>query len=209
MQCSLCRSIKTVLFFKTKKRVYYKCNNCDAICLHPDFYLDPLSEKERYDKHSDDIEDKGYQNFVLPLVKGVINNFKTTRIGLDYGCGKTAIVKQLLQRKGFTINGYDPIYFPTIDTLKFKYDFITCCEVAEHFYNPCTEFKKIHQMLLPTGKLFLKTYLYDSTIDFSTWWYKNDPTHVVFYTTKSLQFIKEAIGFNELTIFNDHIVLSK
>ncbi len=209
MQCSLCNSTHTLLLFKTKKRTYYQCNHCSTICLHPDFYLNLTFEKERYDKHSDNIEDKGYQNFVSPLINSITTNYKTTSLGLDYGCGKTAIVQQLLQRKGFSISGYDPIYFPNIDSLKFTYDFITCCEVAEHFYTPLFEFKKLNQLLLPKGKLFLKTYLYNSSIDFGSWWYKNDPTHVVFYTKKSLEFIKENCSFSDLHIHNDHIILSK
>ncbi|WP_040472542.1 methyltransferase domain-containing protein [Aquimarina agarivorans] len=204
MTCSLCKSANTHLFYSSKKRSYSQCETCGVIFLHPEFYLNTTAEKERYDKHSDDIEDEGYQNFVTPLINAVVKNYSVKSHGLDYGCGKTAIVQYLLQKKGYQVAGFDPIYAPSTEVFSNTYDFITCCEVAEHFYFPLQEFKRLHQLLLPGGTLLLKTYLYDHTINFSNWWYKNDPTHVIFYTHESLTFIKEHIGFNTLQIFDDY-----
>ena len=39
------------------------------------------------------------------------------------------------------------------------------------------------------------------TTDFCNWYYKNDPTHVCFYGEKSLEYICNTYGFNEL--YND------
>lgn len=192
-----------------KERGFYKCTNCDSILLDTKRYLVYDDEKQRYDKHSDNVEDEGYQKFVSPIVDAVLEKYSLNDKGLDYGCGKTAIIETLLQRKQYNIVGYDPIYFPNQEALTATYNYITCCEVVEHFYHPKVEFYKLSQLLQPKGKLYLKTNLYKNTIDFKGWWYKNDPTHVVFYTAKSMEYIKHTFGFNTVEIHNNYIEFSK
>ena len=208
MQCTLCNS-STVIFCEYKEKLFYKCSNCEGILLNKDHYLDFDTEKHRYDKHSDDIEDKGYQEFVKPLIDIVLENHTFSDKGLDYGCGKTAIVEQLLLRKQYNMIGYDPIYFPEENILKGKYNYITSCEVVEHFYNPAKEFQRLSELLLPTGKLYLKTYLFKEGIEFKNWWYKNDPTHVFFYSARTFEYIKEEFKFSNLQINDKYIELSK
>ena len=208
MICSLC-SGNTSAFLIYREQTYFRCKKCESILLNPDNLPKPEFEKFRYDMHSDDIESEGYQNFVAPLVNEVTENFLKNDSGLDYGCGKTAIVQILLQRKGFQIKGFDPIYKNETSLLNKKYNYITCCEVAEHFHYPALEFKKLSNLLLPKGKLILKTHLYNDTLNFEKWWYKNDPTHVFFYTEKSLQFIKETFDFKELKLKDKYVVFCK
>ena len=129
--------------------------------------------------------------------------------GLDYGCGKTAIVEQLLLRKQYNIVGYDPIYYPNENVFDGKYNYITSCEVVEHFYDPAKEFLNLSELLLPKGKLYLKTNLFKEGIEFKNWWYKNDPTHVFFYSEKTLEYIKEEFNFSSLIITDKYIELSK
>lgn len=208
MQCSLCGNL-TTFFIEHKERVFNKCKNCDTVLLNVKHYLVFDDEKHRYDKHSDNIEDEGYQQFVAPIIDAVSETYTPVDKGLDYGCGKTAIIETLLKRKQYTILGYDPIYFPNQELLTVSYNYITCCEVVEHFYNPKLEFQKLVQLLLPEGKLYLKTNLYKDTIDFKSWWYKNDPTHVIFYTEKSMEFIKHTFGFSRVKIFKNHIEFTR
>ena len=80
---------------------------------------------------------------------------------------------------------FDPYFFADTTPLSMQYDFITCSEAAEHFYRPAEEFKKLVGLLHPGGILGIMTSLWDETIDFATWYYRKDPTHVVFYHQKS------------------------
>ena len=41
---------------------------------------------------------------------------------------------------------------------------------------------------------------YHSGIDFGTWYYNNDPTHVFFYSLETLQWIKNEFGFSSLDV---------
>lgn len=208
MNCTLCNN-KTTLFSEYQERAFYICNNCETVLLHPDYYLNNQEEKGRYDLHSDDVNAVGYQNFVKPITDEVSRCFMKNDKGLDFGCGKTEIVKYVLEQQGFDIKGYDPFYFNDKQLLQAKYNYITSCEVIEHLYQPKEVFEQLYSMLLPGGKLFLKTSLYNLELDFEKWWYKNDPTHVTLYTPKSLEFIKESMGFTSLEISKKLIVLGR
>ena len=37
-------------------------------------------------------------------------------------------------------------------------------------------------------------------MSFNDWYYKNDPTHVIFYSEENLKWIKENVGFSEVRI---------
>lgn len=83
-------------------------------------------------------------------------------------------------------------FMPTV-----QYDFIVCCEIAEHFANPAAEFQRLARLLKPGGRIYCMTMMWLGG-DFSRWQYKNDPTHVFFYTPKSLAFIRDQYGFKSV-----------
>ena len=94
-------------------------------------------------------------------------------------------------------------FYPDIKNLSKTYDFIICCEVMEHFFDPEKEFTLLKSLLKPSGKLFCKTSILKNDADqeyFNDWWYHNDPTHVFFYTPKTLHYIAENFGFNQVKI---------
>ena len=90
-----------------------------------------------------------------------------------------------------------------------KYDYIACCEVIEHFYNPKKEFELLKKLLKEDGILYLMTGIYNSTIDFSKWWYKNDSTHVFIFQEKTFEYIKNKFDFKDLKIEKNFIKLSQ
>ena len=208
MQCTLCHS-NTIFFEECKSKKYYKCPTCLGILLCESHYLNAEKEKNRYDKHSDNIEDKGYKKFVSPIINAVQKEYSPSDNGLDYGCGNSAIIQQLLNNEGYTVNGYDPFYFPQKKVLNKQYNYITCCEVVEHFYTPRKEFQRLNSLLKKGGKLYLKTNLFNETINFKKWWYKNDATHVFFYTKETMEYIKTHFGFKSVIFESNHIEFSK
>jgi 2-polyprenyl-3-methyl-5-hydroxy-6-metoxy-1,4-benzoquinol methylase len=104
----------------------------------------------------------------------------------------------MLRERGYAVNVYDPIYWPDKSVLQKTYDFIVASEVAEHFHNPLAEFQKLHGLLNKGGALVLMTLLVTNKIDFEAWYYRKDPTHVVFYSEKTLNWIKENLGFTSI-----------
>lgn len=206
MECILCRC-ETELFFQFKNRNYFKCLNCHSVMLDQNDYISPEKEKLRYESHNNDVMDERYQRYASPFIKAVMNDYSKHHLGLDFGSGTGPVITKLLRDQGYSVNIYDPFFADDKDKLKFQYDYIVCCEVMEHFHNPYSEFERLRLLLKPMGTLYLKTSLYDESIDFNKWYYKNDLTHVFFYHKKALEFIMNHFGFNELIIKKDLIIL--
>ena len=118
------------------------------------------------------------------------------------------MISKVLKDYDYQIAQYDPFFHNFPDLLKYKYDYIACCEVIEHFYNPHKEFELLKNLLHQDGKLYCMTDIYDNNIDFYKWYYKNDPTHVFIYQKETFQWIKEKFGFSDVQINERLIVFS-
>ena len=89
----------------------------------------------------------------------------------------------------FKIDLYDPFFFPDKKIFLKKYNFITCSETIEHFFNPYDEFINLDKLLLKSGWLGVMTCFMKKNILFENWHYRRDPTHVVFYTEDTFEVI--------------------
>lgn len=211
--CIIC-SFQADFFFQMNPQapVYYKCSQCSCIFEDERFYLDLKEEKSRYDMHENDVDDVRYQNFVAPVVSQVKKNYKPSSLGLDFGAGTGPVITKLLQDENYHLECYDPFYHNTIKLNNENYDYIVCCEVMEHFHQPLKEFKWMRSLLKPSGHFFGKTKMIsdDFTVDeFRQFGYKNDPTHVCFYAPKTLETIKQIVGFSDVYLADDIIVFTK
>lgn len=198
-KCKLCfAAIEILTSFRAK--YYYRCTNCQSIMMDPAGYLSSEAEKDRYDQHNNDVNDKGYRNFVKPLVETVLNKFSAGARGLDYGAGSGPVAAAMLEEKGYRVNLYDPYYWNNKMLLDAKYDYIICCEVIEHFTRPAEEFRLLRSLLREGGSLICMTEITSDGLDFEKWYYKNDPTHVFFYHPLALEWIKKEYGFSSLNV---------
>ncbi len=171
-------------------KTYFQCRSCDVIFLSAECHLSAENEKNRYDLHQNNVLNQGYQDFVMPLKNEIVFRCNITLKGLDYGSGKDSAIAFLLAQSGYTIEKYDPFYNKNEGVLNSrKFDYIIVCEVAEHFYTPKAEFEKLNLLLKPDGFLFLLTSLKTAEIDFNSWSYRRDPTHVCFYAEKTFAWI--------------------
>jgi hypothetical protein len=204
--CPLC-SHEAILFYQNADN-YFKCGNCNSIFVDTNARPDMTQEKERYELHSDDVEDKGYQNFVSPMTSAILRDYKQESRGLDFGAGIGPIISKVVQDAGYNIKQYDPFFHNYPELLKEKYDYVASCEVVEHFYYPHKEFGLLKSLLSQDAKLYIMTDLYDESIDFAKWYYKNDVTHVFFYTKESFEWIQKEFGFRSLEIEKRLVTLS-
>lgn len=207
-KCLLC-SGKIKLFFKEENKQYYQCQNCSSIMLDPKDYLSKEEEKARYKTHNNDVTDVRYQNFVSPIVNAVKKTYKSHHLGLDFGAGTGPVITKMLEDAGYKLNLYDPYFHNYRENLEISYDYIVCCEVMEHFYNPLKEFEKMSNMLNKDGSLFCMTSTYDESIDFDTWHYRRDDTHVFFYHKDGLEWIRAKFKFKTLTYKDKFIAFRK
>ena len=187
---------------------FYHCISCSTVFRDSQFFISPEKEKERYLLHENDVANAQYQAFVSPIVTAVCNRFNPPSLGLDFGAGTGPVITELLRDKGYQMNLWDPFFHTDNSVLEQKYEFIVCCEVIEHFHNPTTEFQLMKRLLVPGGTLFCKTSLILKKISFEDWHYKNDPTHVIFYSEENLKWIQQHVGFSEVKIDEELLVFS-
>jgi SAM-dependent methyltransferase len=205
--CPLCKTPSS-LFYENKRSLYWLCPTCSAIFLDQKYLPSPEEEAERYQTHNNDVNDAGYQKFVSPIVNQILENFSPQSVGLDFGAGTGPVISKMLLDKGFQVAQYDPFFHNFPELLNNKYNYIACCEVIEHFHNPAKEFQMLKRMLLPDGKLYCMTSIYNPEIDFSKWYYKNDPTHVFIYQAETLKYIAKQFSYSNVEIFGNLVVFS-
>ncbi len=205
LPCPLCESASTLLYHNTQ-RTYYRCANCLSAFLHPSQRLSFAEEKRRYELHNNDVHDQRYQKFVTPLVERIVAKHAPEDQGLDFGAGTGPVISKLLKDQGYQISMYDPFFWDDHHALEKTYDYIVLCEVIEHFYHPRKSFSLLRSLLNPSGTLFCRTSLFTETVDFPTWYYKNDETHTFYYHPQSIRWIAEFFGFQRFTITDDTII---
>jgi len=197
-QCPLCHSQSRTFY----RELFFICSQCRGIFRSKDDFPTPTKEKARYELHQNDIQDQGYKDFVSPLIKAVLTNQKPENSGLDFGSGSEAVLSEIIKGYGYNVKAYDPFFRNTQEFLNNSYDYVICCEVIEHFHNPGKEFELLKRLLKPSGSLYCMTHIYDESIDFSCWYYKNDFTHVFFYQKDTLEWIRANFGFREIVILD-------
>lgn len=205
MNCTLCNSPLT----NKPDEEYYNCVICRAWVKDNTLYLTPEEEKQRYQTHNNDINDPRYRKFTSPISNFILENFANYHQGLDFGSGTGPVISGVLRDEGYKVVQYDPFFANDPKLLEKQYDYIFACEVVEHFYDPAKEFEKLFAMLKTGGKLILMTHLYDDSIDFKTWYYRKDPTHVFIFRRETFEYISERFGFDSLEIKERLVVLSR
>jgi SAM-dependent methyltransferase len=187
---------------------FFLCSECRGFYLRFRYRMDAEDEKARYEAHNNDVNDPGYQRFVSPIVSTVLKDCTPDQSGLDFGAGTGPVISKLLRDEGFTIVQYDPFFHDHPALLQETYDYIVCCEVVEHFYDPDREFARLKGLLKPGGRLYCMTWLYRPELDFSDWHYLDDPTHVFIYQPKTMEWIRRKYGFSSCVIEDRLIILT-
>ena len=117
MKCIVCKSKKTDFFYTTDKKTYWKCSHCLAKFLDQSHYLDESNEKDRYLEHQNEIGEPGYLEFLSKLSKPLQAKITTYDKGLDFGCGHGPALAEMLKADGYSIDLYDPFFYPNKDCL--------------------------------------------------------------------------------------------
>lgn len=155
------------------------------------------------------MNDDGYRRFVAPITSRILASYRPSDKGLDFGSGTGPVISVVLEEAGYDITQFDPFFRDDRAALERHYDYIACCEVVEHFHDPATEFARLHGLLLPGGRLYIMTFLYDESIDFKGWHYQRDSTHVFIFRKQTMEWIAERFGFTSVSFDGRLVVLDR
>jgi SAM-dependent methyltransferase len=184
--------------------------SCAYIFKDPALYQSIASQKTRYDLHDNDENNSGYRAYFQRFVDFLSPYIGDTRTALDFGCGRSRLLSNILNSMNIECDYYDPIYHPyTLDDSK-KYDLIVSTEVFEHLHQPKEIFAQLVSMLKEGGLLAIQTQFHTNDPElFRTWYYHQDPTHIVFFTSRTFTVLAENFGCELLVDNGINMVLLK
>ena len=209
MQCPLCFDSNTIFYHQDNKRAYFQCQCCKLVFVSPEALPSTSAEKSEYDKHENSFEDDGYRTFLNKLITPLITHIKPSSSALDFGCGPAPVLAELLKEKGLEVSIYDPFYADNIEVLEQSFDVITCTEAIEHFHQPAKEWSLFNYMLKPNGILAIMTKRVLSKERFKQWHYKNDPTHVSFFSEATFNYLAHRDTFSVEFPTSDVVLMKK
>ena len=150
--------------------------------------------------------------------------------GIDFGCGPTPVLaieirdqvqahlndqmtkhseNDITYSLSFDMQYYDPMYFPATELAESSFDLVTCTEVVEHFRSPVDSWRQLISLMTADSCLVVMTKLVIDCQRFASWHYKNDPTHVAFYSKETFEFIANAYQLNYQQLSTDVAMFCK
>ena len=165
--------------------------------------------KAEYDLHQNNFADEGYRNFLLRVQQPLQQRVPLPACGLDFGCGPGPVLSRMLGEQGFEMSVYDVFYSDNKSVLDCRYDFVTATEVVEHLFEPGKVLSQLWSLLEEGGVLALMTKLVIDQQAFASWHYKNDPTHVCFFSQPTFEWLAKKWGARLEFIGQDVIIFTK
>ncbi|WP_299593390.1 class I SAM-dependent methyltransferase [uncultured Microbulbifer sp.] len=187
--CPLCRHPAAQFYHRDKFREYFQCAQCALVFVPPEFHLSVDAEKAYYELHENNLEDAGYRRFLGRCATPLLARLKPQSRGLDFGCGPAPLLAKMLEENGHQVATYDLFFQPDISALDDRFDFIVSTEVMEHLADPMAVLASLWRRLKAGGVLALMTKLVASPERFANWHYIRDPTHIVFFSIETFQWL--------------------
>lgn len=197
--CPLCKSHRVTPYFEDRWRPYLQCDCCQLVFVPTEFHLSLEREKAEYDLHQNSPHDPKYRGFLNRLYEPMQAVLSKHSRGLDFGCGPGPTLSVMLTEAGHEVDLYDPFYTNALKNIvdhrnpvvHQPYDFITASEVIEHLREPWMELDRLWSLLKPNGVLGIMTKRVRDPASFAQWHYKNDRTHISFFSVTTFQWLAE------------------
>ena len=210
IECPLCHGLQCVSFCQDNRRQYFQCPQCLLVFANRQTLLTEGEELAQYRLHQNDVADLGYRRFLQRLATPLLNALPDKKNkGLDFGCGPGPLLALMLTEAGHDMAVWDPFFAKDDAVLLQQYDFICCSEAIEHFVNPAQEWQLWLSLLKPHGILAVMTKRYSNAATFANWHYKNDPTHVSFFSEHTFAYLARRDGFVLQVVDKDVVLLQR
>jgi len=206
MICPLCRCDNARNYFQDRRRDFYQCALCSLVYVPRRQFLSAEDEKKRYDLHRNSPSDPGYRCFLSRIFLPLHRLLAPQSEGLDFGSGPAPSLSRMFEEAGHSMTVYDNFYERVPAALERRYDFITATEVVEHLQDPNHELERLWACLKEGGWLGIMTAHVAEQEAFPQWYYKNDLTHVCFFSRQTFAWL--ALQWNaDLTFADGDVVL--
>lgn len=207
--CPLCGEAVGERYTEDARRSYLRCSVCALVFVPPEHLPSAAEERAQYDLHENDPNDEGYRRFLSRVFLPMRARLQPGARGLDFGSGPGPTLSLMFEEAGFEMDIYDPFYAPNPDVFEQRYDFITATEVVEHLHRPGEELRRLVDCLVDGGHLGIMTKRVRDREAFAGWHYKNDPTHVSFFSEETFLWIAHRFGIALEVESDDVVVFSK
>jgi hypothetical protein len=204
--CPLCASLKAEVFQHSENRDYCHCQRCDLIFVPKKFHLSVEKEQEIYSHHQNNPQDSEYRKFLARCLQPIQSQLKPGMTGLDFGSGPGPTLHLLLGELGVDTVNYDVYFDNQPHLLESCYDIVTCTEVIEHIALAVRHWSLLFNLVKPNGVLSIMTKRHQGLEKFKHWHYKLDPTHIVFYSEHSLNWVANQWRM-QLELYQDDIAI--
>lgn len=176
----------------------YHCRACELIFKDDNAIISHERELKIYEQHNNSEENLGYVAMFQDFIdKTITPHQKQIKTVLDFGSGPNPVLAKILKKAGYSTDHYDKFFAPQKVYEGKRYDLITSTEVIEHIGDADDIMKFFAEHLNPGGYLALMTQFHHNTQEeYLKWWYRRDPTHIVFYRPKSFEELSKKFGFS-------------
>ncbi len=196
-------------YYKDCKRTYVQCDCCDLVSVPDEFLLSSKEEKSIYDLHENNSDDEGYRKFLARAFTPLKEKVSSDAIGLDFGCGPGPSISKMAEEANIKIEDYDLYYFNYPELLKQKYNFVILTEVIEHIADAASLLQQLDSLLKSKAILVIMTKRVIDKQKFENWHYKNDLTHIRFYSLKTFEWIANKLNWRLEIIDKDVVYFYK
>ncbi len=196
MQCRICQGPTQAFFDEYMECETFHCPECEFIFKDTQAIVSEEKELKVYQQHNNTEENLGYVAMFRDFIdKTIAPNREKIHTALDFGSGPNPVLAKMLRREGFETDHYDKFFAPKKVYEGKSYDLVTSTEVIEHIADVQGVMQLFSEHLNPGGYLALMTQFHSNTEEhYLQWWYRRDPTHIVFYRPRSFKVLAKQYG---------------
>jgi len=180
-------------------RPMHICPVCELLWVPRTCHLSAAAQRERYLNHQNTLDNTEYVRRFEAMIAawealpGVgAGRAAPPRRVLDFGCGPgdRPVLVELLRRRGCEAMGYDPFFAPDADRSQ-PFDAVFAVETFEHFCGGIADVAETVKSVRAGGHLIVSTLFHPGPAAVTGWWYARDPTHVCFYSPRTMAWIAD------------------
>lgn len=188
-RCPICREPSEP--FYEDVRPFRACPSCEFIFTN--FRAREEKAEAHYQGQWGSLGEEWWRGLAENIIESVEPYRKPRRI-LDYGAGRGDLTAQF-RKMGYDVTALEPMTDGYLKDQRYPnlFDLVVGVEVIEHLPNLWEELEHVRRNTAPRGVIYFKTSIADVLRDpdptgfFREWKYKDDPTHVNFFSRRSIE----------------------